>query len=56
MRRAERLLVPAACVFALAGCELAPAYNTPTLTLPSAYKEAGPWTEARPGDGLPRGP
>jgi multidrug efflux system outer membrane protein len=55
MRTAERLLVTAACVAALAGCELAPAYRPPTITAPANYKEVGPWTEAQPGDALPRG-
>jgi NodT family efflux transporter outer membrane factor (OMF) lipoprotein len=55
MRAAERLVAAAACAFALAGCELAPAYRAPTVTMPPAYKEVGPWTEARPQDAAPRG-
>jgi outer membrane protein, multidrug efflux system len=56
MRRAERLLASGISVLALAGCELAPAYQEPKITAPANYKEVGPWTEARPGDALPRGP
>jgi NodT family efflux transporter outer membrane factor (OMF) lipoprotein len=48
-------MVGAACAAALSGCELAPAYRAPTVTAPTAYKEAGPWTEARPQDAAPHG-
>lgn len=54
MRRARSL----ACVItvaALAGCNLAPAYAPPSLTLPTNYKEVGPWTPASPADAAPRG-
>jgi multidrug efflux system outer membrane protein len=49
------LLAAALCATSLAGCNFAPAYSPPNLTLPTAYKETGPWTEAQPGDALPRG-
>jgi NodT family efflux transporter outer membrane factor (OMF) lipoprotein len=40
----------------VAGCNLAPTYVAPQLPLPAAYKENGPWTEARPDDAAARGP
>src|SRR5580658_82104 len=40
---------------ALAGCNLAPTYAPPALTLPTTYKEVGPWTPASPADTAPRG-
>jgi outer membrane protein, multidrug efflux system len=40
----------------LAGCNFAPRYVPPPMTAPAAYKETGVWTDARPGDALPRGP
>src|SRR5271156_498673 len=54
MRRAEPVAC-AACALALAACSLAPPYAPPKLTLPTAYKEVGPWTPASPGDAAPRG-
>ena len=53
-RRAPAVLVGLG-VLALAGCNLAPAYAPPTLTVPTAYREQGPWTEASPNDAAPRG-
>ncbi len=57
MRLAALLLLSAA---ALAGCDLAPEYKPPSMTLPAGFKEVavkdpGPWQPARPSDALPRG-
>ncbi len=54
MRRARRGAL-AATFMALAGCSLAPPYARPSMTLPTAYKEVGPWTPASPADAAPRG-
>jgi NodT family efflux transporter outer membrane factor (OMF) lipoprotein len=40
---------------ALGGCSFAPAYAPPTMTVPVAYKENGPWVPAQPADAAPRG-
>ena len=45
----------ALAALALAGCSLAPAYAPPSLDMPTAYKETGPWTPASPADDAPRG-
>jgi len=47
--------VAALCVLAVAACQLAPPYAPPSVTIPAAYKEVGPWTTAQPGDAEPRG-
>jgi NodT family efflux transporter outer membrane factor (OMF) lipoprotein len=39
----------------LAGCEFAPPYRVPESPAPAAFKEEGPWTEARPSDLAPKG-
>ena len=45
----------AAGLMALAGCDLAPEYHIPLVSVPVDYKEAGRWQEAKPADTLPRG-
>lgn len=40
-------------VAALAGCTMAPAYHPPVVTLPAAFKEAGPWVPASPANVAP---
>jgi NodT family efflux transporter outer membrane factor (OMF) lipoprotein len=53
VRRARRriLFVPAAlsALALLAGCAAGPDYVRPAMSVPAAYKEAGPWKTARPG-------
>lgn len=39
----------------LAGCNLAPKYHTPAITLPPNYKEAPGWVAAEPSDAVARG-
>jgi outer membrane protein, multidrug efflux system len=53
--RCARLGACVAAGLALAGCQLAPHYTPPSLTMPIAYKEVGPWTPASPADSAPRG-
>jgi NodT family efflux transporter outer membrane factor (OMF) lipoprotein len=38
----------------LGACSLAPPLKTPYIPTAVAYKEIGPWTQAQPGDRLPR--
>jgi NodT family efflux transporter outer membrane factor (OMF) lipoprotein len=38
----------------LGACSLAPPLKTPEIPTAVAYKEIGPWTQAKPGDRLPR--
>lgn len=52
MGRAIRLA--AVQVLLLGGCSLAPPLKVPDVPTAAAYKEQGPWTQARPADRLPR--
>jgi NodT family efflux transporter outer membrane factor (OMF) lipoprotein len=54
MRRAS-LGAGAVAALAIAGCNLAPHYQRPAMTMPTAYKDVGPWTPASPADAAPRG-
>jgi NodT family efflux transporter outer membrane factor (OMF) lipoprotein len=40
---------------ALTGCMVGPDYHRPDVDIPAAYKEAGDWKAAKPGDEAPRG-
>ena len=40
---------------AIAGCSLAPRYVLPPTPAPVAFKEEGPWTQAKPAEALRRG-
>jgi NodT family efflux transporter outer membrane factor (OMF) lipoprotein len=40
---------------ALTGCDRAPKYHSPVITVPASYAESASWTEARPADTVPRG-
>lgn len=44
----------AALLILLAACSLAPPLKVPEVPTADAYKELGPWTQARPADRLPR--
>jgi len=44
----------AALTLVLGACSLAPPLKVPEVPTADAYKELGPWTEARPADRLPR--
>lgn len=55
-----RTLLATVGLLAVAGCNLAPPYVTPSATgpapFPTAYKETPGWMAATPGDDRPRGP
>src|SRR5258708_6666438 len=51
----SKLFALAGSALALTGCSLAPPYSPPVTTVPTAYKEIGPWTPASPADATPRG-
>ena len=44
----------AAVTLLLGACSLTPPLKTPVVPTAVAFKEIGPWTQARPGDRLPR--
>src|ERR1700719_320153 len=44
----------AALTLLLGACSLTPPLKTPVVPTAVAYKEIGPWTQAQPGDRLPR--
>jgi NodT family efflux transporter outer membrane factor (OMF) lipoprotein len=46
---------PALLVLLLTGCAVGPDYKKPDVPTPPAYKEAGNWKIAQPGDEAPRG-
>jgi NodT family efflux transporter outer membrane factor (OMF) lipoprotein len=55
MNRVKRaLLFGSALSLLLGACSLAPPLKTPIIPTAVAYKEMGPWTQAQPGDRLPR--
>ena len=39
----------------VAGCSMAPDYETPVMPAPAAFKEVGEWKQATPLDSLPKG-
>jgi NodT family efflux transporter outer membrane factor (OMF) lipoprotein len=53
--RLSYLLALSGCAAGLAACDFAPKYHPPAMVIPASYKEAGPWKQAQPADGLPRG-
>jgi NodT family efflux transporter outer membrane factor (OMF) lipoprotein len=53
--RALRLSASALALAGLAACSMAPPYSPPAVTLPTAFKEMGPWADAKPADALDRG-
>jgi NodT family efflux transporter outer membrane factor (OMF) lipoprotein len=53
--RAARFATLSAALIVLAGCSLAPPYRAPEVAVPTAFKEAGPWTGAAPSDAVDRG-
>ena len=55
MKRVNSILCHgAALTLLLGGCSLTPQLKTPVIPTAVAYKEIGPWTQAHPGDRLPR--
>jgi NodT family efflux transporter outer membrane factor (OMF) lipoprotein len=55
MKRSNFILGSGAALSLLLGaCSLAPPLKTPDIPTAVAYKEIGPWTQAKPGDRLPR--
>lgn len=56
MRRRAAVLIAAAALGGVAGCSLAPHYETPPIAVPATYGGEGAWQPAAPQDELPRGP
>ena len=55
MKRVNRIIWHGvALTLLLGGCSLTPQLKTPVIPTAVAYKEIGPWTQAQPGDRLPR--
>jgi len=52
--RHARAVLPMLAVALISACDLAPRYSRPTTPTVTAYKEAGPWVTATPGDAIPR--
>ncbi|HEY2781156.1 MAG TPA: efflux transporter outer membrane subunit [Steroidobacteraceae bacterium] len=55
MTRYAFILSGVACATVIGGCSLAPPYHVPSVSVPDAYKEEGPWLAATPSDELSRG-
>jgi NodT family efflux transporter outer membrane factor (OMF) lipoprotein len=54
MKKGNGIACTAALTLLLGACSLAPPLKTPVVPTAVAYKELGPWTQAQPGDRLPR--
>jgi len=55
MKKVKGIRLCAAALTLLPGaCSLTPPLKTPVVATTTAYKEIGPWTQAQPGDRLPR--
>jgi NodT family efflux transporter outer membrane factor (OMF) lipoprotein len=50
----RRLCIALAAAALLNGCSFAPTYHAPPTSIPTAFKESGPWQLARPADRVPR--
>jgi NodT family efflux transporter outer membrane factor (OMF) lipoprotein len=55
LRKARPALSLTAIGLVLAGCAVGPNYSRPSVTTPTAYKEADGWTQAQPSDALDKG-
>jgi NodT family efflux transporter outer membrane factor (OMF) lipoprotein len=50
----RRLCIALAAAALLNGCSFAPTYHAPLTSIPTTFKESGPWQLARPADRVPR--